>query len=678
MSQMLKDNRNTLQEALRFHQTGNFTEASIIYNRILEKEPDNVDANSLLGTLNLQTGNFDVACIFLQHALVLKPDNAIAHNNLGSAFQASGRLEEAIGKYNQAIALKLDYDEAYYNLGNALQAIGRYDEAIANYKRAIIHKPEDSDTHSNLGNALRKSGKPDEALISYEKAIMLKPHNAELHCNLGAALQGLDRLDDAIISYKQAIVLKPALAMAHNNLGTLLEKQHKLDESIESYNRAIRHKYDYAEAYKNLGSALHGSGRYAEAITSHEKAILLKPDYPEAYYNLGNTLNELDKLSEALTSYRQSIKLKPHYAEAHNNLGYALLENGMVNDAASCFSRAIEIEPDYADAHLNRSLTLLLTENFKEGWQEYEWRLLIKELSTGTDLQPTWDGKPLNGKSILIHTEQGFGDIIQFVRYLPMVKSQGGHVTLECEQSLHRLLKNCDGIDGIIEKVSIRKPISGIDFHILLLSLPRIFDTTLGSIPSDTHYIPVDPVLKEHWRIRLEDNKNIKVGIVWAGNRRHKNDHNRSCSLADFSKLSGIPEISLYSLQKGPASIENNNSAEGMNIINLENDLHDFADTAAAIANLDIVISVDTAVAHLTGAIGKPVWTLLPFAPDWRWLLKRTDSPWYPTMRLFRQTQRNDWDDVLGQVKIALIKSTETCISTHIEQSEKTYQKNYH
>ncbi len=319
------------------------------------------------------------------------------------------------------------------------------------------------------------------------------------------------------------------------------------------------------------------------------------------------------------------------------------------------YERAIKHKPDYAQAHLNRSFALLLTEKLEEGWHEYEWRLHIKGHSIGTAMQPMWDGKSLNGKSILIQTEQGFGDIIQFVRYLPMVKAQGGRVTIECPKSLFRLLENCAGIDKIIETTSGNESFEQFDVHVPLLSLPGIFGTKLDSIPSDIPYISIDTMLEEHWRIRLNDNNNIKIGIVWAGNRHHKNDRNRSCTLVDFANLSSIPGISLYSLQKGSASIENNNSAEGMNIINLENELDDFADTAAVIANLDIVISIDTAVVHLSGAIGKPVWTLLPFDPDWRWLLNREDSPWYPGMRLFRQTQPNDWTTVFEQVKENLI-----------------------
>jgi hypothetical protein len=266
-----------------------------------------------------------------------------------------------------------------------------------------------------------------------------------------------------------------------------------------------------------------------------------------------------------------------------------------------------------------------------------------------------WDGKSLNGKTILVHTEQGFGDSIQFVRYLPMVKAQGGRVIFECQQSLCRLLRSCNGIDEIIEKTSANKLSIQPDVHVHLLDLPGIFGTTLNSIPTNIPYITPDPILVDQWASRLNVDEGFRISIVWAGSPHHARDRNRSCSLADFANLAKVPGLPFYSLQKGYVSIKPDNPPMGIKIVNLDNELHDFADTAAVIANLDLVISVDTAVAHLTGAIGKPVWTLLPFAPDWRWLLKRNDSPWYPTMRLFRQNQPDDWTEVFEQVREKLI-----------------------
>ncbi|MHC4269735.1 MAG: tetratricopeptide repeat protein, partial [Planctomycetota bacterium] len=566
-----------LQEALKHHQKGNFDTATILYNKVLEIQPDNISAISLLGALNLQRGNHDVACMLLEKSLTLKPDNAIAHNNLGSALQASGRFQEAINSYKKAIELKQDYDEAYYNLGNTLQACNLLEEAIVIYKHALAIKPNDADIHNNLAEAFRKSGKPDEALKCYKQAAMLNPHNTEILCNLGAVFQELGNLDEAIINYKKAITLKPDNAKAHSNLGTALKKQCKLEEAVKSHHRAIALKPDYAEAYNNLGITLQSLNQLDEAVASYNRAIELKPDYAEAYNNLGITLQSLNQLDKALTSY----------------------------------NRAIELKRDYAEARFNKSLILLLKGNFKDGWQEYEWRLRTKDHVFKAFQQPMWDSSPLNGKTILVHTEQGLGDSIQFIRYIPMVKKQGGRVIVECQQSLCSLFRNCDGIDEIKEIVSdIEYPVQ-FDFHVPLLSLPGIFNVTMDSTPPNAPYIKPDPALVSQWHRTLDHDNNFKIGVVWAGNPKNKNDHKRSCSLKDFEHLTSIRGLSFYSLQKGQASVEANNPPKGMNIINLDSELNDFADTAAAIINLDLVISVDTSVAHLAGAIGKPVWTLL-------------------------------------------------------------------
>ncbi len=436
-------------------------------------------------------------------------------------------------------------------------------------------------------------------------------------------------------------------------IGTLYMQTGSLGAANTFLRKAISLKPDHASAHNNFGTVLKEQGALNDAVVSYKKALALKSDYVMAYSNLGNALKEQGKLDEAELNCRRAILLKPDYADAYNNLGSVLQKKDKHDEAISCYSRAVKLKPDCVGAHINRSLAFLLTENFKEGWSEYEWRLHTKNCASRTFQQPRWNGSPLNGKSILVHVEQGFGDSIQFVRYLPMVQALGGYVIFECPENLLRLLNNCAGIDKVIERGD--ESDVTFDTHIHLLSLPGIFGTTMDSMPADIPYIKVDPVLVKHWRLQFCDNNDFKVGIVWMGRPTYK-DHYRSCSLADFAPLAGIPGLKIYSLQKGPASSEVLNPPGEMQITGLEDHLNDFADTAAVMANLDLIISTDTAVVHLAGAIGRPVWTLLHSAPDWRWFLKRNDSPWYPGMRLFRQTKPNDWTDVFGQVKSALLQ----------------------
>jgi len=648
--------KDLFQKGYKYHQSGNLAAAATFYLKILDKQPDHTDTIFLTGTLHLQQGNLDAATVFLKRAIELKPNYVTAYNNLGAALQAQGKFDEAIDSYRQAIKLKPGDAEIHKNLGNALRKKGKLDEAIASYRQATVLDPNDAEVYNDLGTALQKSGKLDEAIASHRQAVRLRPDYAMAYGNLGAALKEQGKLDEAIASHRQAVRLKPDYAEAHHNLGTALQEQGKFDEAIASYRQALSLKPEYAEAYYNLGNALKTHGKIDEAIKSYKQAIRLKPDYATAYVNLGLALQEQGKLDEAAASYGRALSLKPDHAEAYNNLGAALHEQGKLDEAVASYNRAIGLKSDYVDAHTNRSFALLLRENFEQGWQEYEWRLRAKNRVSPTFQQPRWDGSLLNGRSILVHAEQGLGDTIQFIRYLPLVRARGGYVIFKCQPNLFRLLRGCKGFDEIIKQTPTHQSAVRFDIHIPLLSLPGIFGTTLNTIPSDSSYITVDPDLVTQWRIRLGHNEDFKIGIVWAGNPDHNMDRARSCSLADFAPLVDIPDLTFYSLQKGPASAEANDPPKGMKIVNLEDELNDFADTAAVIANLDVVISVDTAVVHLAGAIGKTVWILLPFVPDWGWVQNRDDSPWYSSMRLFRQTPLNDWTGVFEQVKKVLTK----------------------
>ncbi|MEE9604259.1 MAG: tetratricopeptide repeat protein [Candidatus Scalindua sp.] len=648
--------KDLFQKGYKYHQSGNLDAAATCYIKVLDKQPKHTDTIFLTGTLHLQQGNFDAATVFLKKAIALKPDYVTAYVNLGVAQQSQGKLEEAIDNYRLAIRHKPNDAEVYKNLGNALREKGELDEAIVSYRKATVLNPDDAEAHNDLGAALQKSGKFDEAMESHRQAIRLRPDYAKAHNNLGTAFNEQGKRNEAIASYRHALSLKPDYAEAHNNLGVALQKQEKLNEAIVSYDRAIALKPDYAEAYYNLGNTLKLHGKTDEAVKSYKQAITLDQNDAKAYINLGIVFHEQGKLDEAVAIYRHALSLKPDHAETYTNLGAVLQEQGKLDEAIASYDRSISLKPDFAEAHINKSLALLLTENFEQGWQEYEWRLRTKNRSFPTLHQPRWDGTPLNGRSILVHAEQGLGDTIQFIRYLPMVRARGGYVIFKCPPVLFRLLRNCKGFDEIIEEqIAANESAVQFDVYIPLLSLPGIFGTRPDTIPSDTPYIPVNPNLVSQWKLKLGNNDDYKIGIVWAGNPKHKDDRKRSCSLADFAPLANIPGLVFYSLQKEPASTEACNPPENMKLINLENELNDFADTAAVIANLDLVISVDTAVAHLAGGLGKPVWNLLFFSPDWRWLRNRNDSSWYPGMRLFRQTRLNDWAGVFEQVKKALI-----------------------
>ncbi|MHC4425259.1 MAG: tetratricopeptide repeat protein [Planctomycetota bacterium] len=536
----------------------------------------------------------------------------------------AGRFQDAEQLYRLLLQSEANHAGIYTNLGIVLRAQGRLDEAIANYTEAIRLEPESAEAHFNLANALKERGRCAEAVEGYKQAIMLKPDFAEAHYNMANALRTRGRHDEAISNYERAIHLKPDYAKAYNNLGLALRKLGRLTEAIENYRKAIQLKPSYAEAYNNLGIVLKDQEQFAEAIESYKRAIQFKPDYAEAYYNLANAQRNQEQIADTIENYTQAIRLKPDHADAHWNYSHALLSSG----------------------------------RFIEGFREYEWRrhIDLKTIAYPHHHQvPRWDGSCFEGKRLLVHYEQGLGDSLQFVRYLPSVKARAGTVIFESLKPLMGLLRGFDAIDELVETSFDRKPAVKFDLYASLMDLPGIFQTTLETIPADVPYLHADPAKTEYWKNRLTET-DFKVGIVWAGSTVHKSDRERSCALECFAPLAEIAGVRLYGLQKGPAAMQMKDLAGKMSITDLAEQFADFTDTAGAIENLDLVISVDTAVVHLAGAMGKPVWVLLQFAPDWRWMLKRTDSPWYPTMRLFRQRKPNDWSNVFGRVADELKK----------------------
>ena len=536
-------------------------------------------------------------------------------------------------------------------------AVGDRDaEIIENYRLLLRTDPNHAEVYVNIGIALKGQGRFDEAIAHYKQAIYLKPQLIEAPYNLANLLKEQERYAEAIENYTQAVRLKPDFYQAYYNLGNALRSNEQFSEAIDNYRQAVRLKGDYAEAYNNLAMTLKDVGRISEAIESYREAIRVKPDYVEAHNNLGIAFKEQGKLAEAIESYRRAVSLRPDYAEAHNNMGIALHASGEHDRALECCEQAIELVPDYAEAHWNRSLVLLLKGRLTEGWEEYQWRRrtnLATSAYPHTFDKPRWDGKSFAGKRLLVHYEQGLGDNLQFVRYLPTVKQLGGTVVFETPRSMYGLLRAFDGIDELAEASSGRLPDVEFDSYTSLMDLPGIFGTTLETIPADVPYIHADSAKVEHWRGRLCGQR-FRVGIVWGGRPTGANEvlslQHRSCGLRHFAALANVAGVALYGLQKGPPAAQVDELSERIIVRNLGEELDDFTDTAAVVENLDLVISIDTSVAHLAGAMGKPVWVLLKSDADWRWLLDREDSPWYPTMRLFRQREWGDWNCVFERV----------------------------
>jgi len=462
------------------------------------------------------------------------------------------------------------------------------------------------------------------------------------------------RLAEAEKIYRQVLVREPDHADALHLLGVVAIETGRPQMAVELIRRATAVCSTNAFYHSNLGNALTDLGQLDQALISYRQAVLLQPESAEVHYNLGVALQRNGQLDEAIAAYRQAVGLKPDLAAAHRNLAVALKGNGQLDEAIASYREALRLKPDDARTHNNLALALLTRGDFQEGWEEHEWRWKCRDFPSPPRnfVQPQWDGCALEGRTLLLHAEQGLGDAIQFIRYLPLVEQRGGRIIIECQVELQRLLRSMAGNWQIVVP---SQPSPVFDLHCPLLSLPRVFGTNLANIPHPVAYLHADAEDARSWQNRLaSDSPLMKVGLAWAGSPAHRNDCNRSMRLAKLAPLGQLPGARLFSLQKGKEAAEAKTLPPGMELVDWTQELKDFADTAALVANLDLVIAVDTAVVHLAGAMGKPVWTLLPFVPDWRWLLEREDSPWYPTMRLFRQNSWGDWNSVIKRVTEAL------------------------
>ncbi len=462
------------------------------------------------------------------------------------------------------------------------------------------------------------------------------------------------RLAEAEKLYRAVLAVQPAHSGALHLLGVLRGQTGHQAVAVELIRQAIAIHSTNADYHSNLGKFLTETGENDAAIASCRQAISLNPHLVDAHLNLGVALEAQGQLDAAIASFREAIRLKPDYAEAHNNLGAALKSQGRLDAATASFRKALALKPDFADAHWNLALVQLLEGNFREGWKEYEQRLEFEEnaMLTRCFPQPQWEGDDLTGRTILLIAEQGLGDTIQFVRYAPLIARRGGKVVVWSRPQLNRLLQRVPGVDRVLVQGD---PFPPFEVQCPLLSLPRVFGTTVQSVPAEVPYLSADPELASRWSLRFAaEDRRRRIGLAWAGSPTHKGDRIRSISPSLLSPLAAAKEARFFSLQKGDAAKQANLLPAQMQVTDWTEELTDFADTAALIANLDLVISVDTAVAHLAGAMGKPVWLMLPFMLDWRWLLDRPDSPWYPTMRLFRQPKLGDWSSVVDAVAAEL------------------------
>jgi len=599
-------------------QAGRTADAEACFRQVLERFPSHPDALHLLGFAAIATQR-DVAGVeLIRQAIRHNRSNPDYHAHLGAGYSNLGQLREAIESYTSALNLRSNLPAVLYSRANVFVRLNRLKEALADYERAFSLKPDYVDAVNAAGMVLHKLGRHAEAEAKFLHALRLHPQHLLTLILRGALLRDLKRFDEAVSSLDAAIALKS----------------------------------DIPEAHHERGLVFIAIDKFAEAIADFERAVSLKPDFAEAYSDLGCAFTKTRQLETATENFRRALEIDPRHVAALNNLGSVLVDLDRPREALGYFDRAIAIDPGYAEAHLNNAINKLRLGDLQGGWIDYEWRWKCpsQNLRDRWFDKPLWLGaEPIAGKVVLLHNDQGLGDALQFCRYVPLLRARGAEIILEVENPLKELFSNLPGISRCLTKGD---PLPSFDFHCPLTSLPLAFSTTLDTIPSEVPYLPR---VNEVAGPRLGPSKRPRIGLVWSGNPNHLNDHNRSLPFRELLPLLDGVEAEFVSLQKNARPEDEALLRQRGDVLDLGPALRDFADTAAVVEQLDLVISVDTSVVHLTGGLGRPLWILLPHIPDWRWLLDRDDSPWYPTAQLFRQTATRDWAEVVARVRAALV-----------------------
>ncbi len=635
--------------AVELHRAGKLDEAEAAYQQLLVKRPSHFDARHLLGVIASQRGQFDTAANLIELALTLNDTRPEAFVNLGNALMGASRAAEAEEAYRRALALNADLPEAVFGLANALRN-AKPEEAIASYNRALTLRSNFVEAMANLAGVLLENDRAQEALDLWVKAQQLRPTAINLYLGVARALAALGRYDEAVSIFRGLAEVPSATVEELFEAGNALAQMRRHEEAGTLYREVLRRDPTLFPALNNLGNMLRELNKLDEAEAAYRRAMDAAPKDAGIISNHALILKDLGRLDEAEAQCKRSL-VTQETAIGRSNLGLILMARGRVEDALEEFRAAEKLAPGDPDLLFHQGIALLHLGQLMEGWAKYEarWGQRRAQERRRNFRQPQWQGEPLQGRIILIHTEQGFGDTFQFVRYASLLAERDARVILECQPAVARLMT---GVEGITTVVPRSQPLPDFDIHCPLMSLPRVFGTALESIPAQVPYIRPAADVVSQWN-EIDATRSPRIGLVWAGDARHYDiecnttDRRRSVTLEAYAPLLTIPGAKFFSLQVGP-SVEQAKAYPVL--IDHTARIKDFADTAGLIAHLDLVISVDTAVAHLAGAMGKPVWVLSRFDNCWRWLREREDSPWYPTLRLYRQTAPYAWGPVLDRL----------------------------
>jgi len=637
-----------------YKELGRHEDALACYARAGERDPAMPDLDFNRAATLQALARLDEALDAYDRALAANPGDAECHNNRAVVLKELGRFDEALAGFDRALGLDARYAGAHNNRGNVYRELGQLDVALQCYDR-VIELADGAEAHFNRATVLQALGQPHSALESYGRALARNPSFAKAYNNRATVLEKLNRFEAALDDCRAALSLEPASADAHVAHGVVLFGMRRMREALSAFQEALRFDPDNADTWEKCGVAHRELKEFDAAMACHDKALELGGERIVSHLNKGNVLRDRGEPEQAIATYLHTLEIAPGFADAYVNLGTVYDGIGRRAEARASYDRAIELAPDFALAHWNRSLLDLQDGNFADGWRGYEWRWKTASLAVYKEKrefdQPLWTGaEDLAGKTILLWGEQGFGDVLQFCRYAALVAARGATVILEVKAPLRALMQ---GVEGVHQVLVRGEPLPRFDVQCPLLSLPLAFGTGLDSIPAPRRYLGTDAGKVSAWSRRLGEHAGPRVGIVWSGNSAHVNDGRRSIDFAAFAQLFG-GAAQFIALQKEVRPSDRAALDACPQVVQAGDRFEDFGDTAALCELLDLVITVDTSVAHLAAALGKPTWVLLPPNSDWRWLRERSDSPWYPGMKLYRQQQAGNWTPVLDAVRADL------------------------
>jgi tetratricopeptide (TPR) repeat protein len=679
------------------HETGHNEAAVDLISRAIARNSRVADFHCNIGAALQALGRLGEATVHYRRAIRLNPDHVESYNNFGNALKEQGKLDEAQRQFRRALARRPNYADAHYNLGNALLDLGCTDEAIRHYRQAIALKPAMAKAHYNLGQALKGQGKLLEAAASYRQAIAAEPGWAEPHRSLARVLRMLDQGTVAIVHFRRAYELEPGVVEGLQEWLEILELLGRKDEALEMRQHLCELAPREAKHWFELGLALQRAGRAAEARDAYVRAHDIEPDYPHLRNNLGAAYLDLGQpqqtkailenlvvgeqkdalalinmgiayrltfqAARSAELFKRALEIEPGNALAHSNYGLTLQELQRWPEATAMFERALAVDPDFVGARWNLAMAQLLQGDYARGWVNHEARWEgspeLRGKPRGGLSRPMWEGQPLAGKTLFVWGEQGFGDAVQFARYVPLiaerVRRESGRMRYCCFGRLMPLFRR--SFEGCFEVIvpDTCEPLPEFDYHCPLLSLPLHFGTTLETLPSQTPYLVPDPQKVEGWRARLAHERRLKVGLVWTGNPTHQRNPFRAVALDAYAAaFRQLRDVAFYSLQFDATADIRKAQANGFAIVDHTAEMRDYDDSAAFVRNMDLVITICTSAAHLAGAIAAKTWLLLDVNPHWVWLTERSDSPWYPTLTLYRQTSYRDWGPVMARVQADL------------------------